>query len=316
MNIKRFLSLTLLGIFVHSLSAQIQLTPYVDGTTNGLDENVKAIVENRLRGIISANGMNSGINTPFILAAKFNVLERERIEGPPSKIVTVLEFSIAIGNGESNQCFGSCSFEIKGIGETEQRAVLSALKNVKTKNPKIGELVKTATARIVAYYEEAGPKLIAQANALVTSKSYEEAISLLSQIPMECSHYSTAVSTINNAYQKHIDEDAQQILMKAKSMWATSQDENVASDIVGLLSQIDPNASCFSEANSLVQQIGSRVQKLKDNALAYERKMAETAMKNEAELEKARIKSARDIAVAYANNQPKVEYYFDVSYWW
>jgi hypothetical protein len=296
-------------VLLQNLNAQIQLTPFVTGTAQGLDKNIQEMVENRLRGIISANGMNSGVNTAFVLAAKFNVIDKAIIPGPPKKVVTVLEFSLAIGNGKSNQCFGSCSFEIKGVGNTDQAAIISALKGVKTKNPKIAELVKTATERIVAYYEENGPKLISQANTLVTKQSYEEAIDILSQIPMECSHYATAVQTMNTAFQKHIDETGQKIFMEAKAMWATSQEEVNATKIVSMLAQIDPNAACYAEANKLVQTIGNRIQKLKDEALAYERKMEQMAMKNAADLEKARIKAARDVAVAYAENQPKVEYY-------
>ncbi len=310
MKIKHFILFALFNIFVLNTYAQIQLTPLVTGTAQGLDKNVSEIVENRLRKIISSNGLNSGINTPFVLAAKFNVIDKQIIAGPPTKIVTVLEVTLAVGNGKSNQCFESRSFEVKGAGNTEQRAIISALKSLKTKNAAISELVDVATVRIVKYYEENAPKIITSASTLVTKQSYEEAIEMLSQIPMECSHYNKAAELMNSAYQKHIDETSMKILMEAKAMWAKSQDESVASEIVSTLGQIDPNASCYPEANALVKTIGQRIQKLQDEAIAYERKMKELELKTEADLEKQRIKAARDIAVAYAENQPKVEYYW------
>ena len=70
-------------------SATVQLTPVASGTAQGLDQNVSEIIENRLRSIISANGLTSGTNTRFVLAARFNVLEKEIIPGPPSKKVPV-----------------------------------------------------------------------------------------------------------------------------------------------------------------------------------------------------------------------------------
>lgn len=308
MKLKRFLILGLFATLLIGVRAQIQLTPLVTGFSDGLDANVKDVVENRLRSIISANGLRSGVNTPFVLATKFNVVNTEIIPGPPTKFVLSLEITLAVGNGTSNQCFASYTFEAKGVGNTEQRAMIAALKSMKTKNKDISNLVTVATERIVQYYEETAPKIMASANAAITNKNYEEAVEMLSHIPQECSYFNDAAALMTTAYQKHIDETAAQILMKAKSMWATSQDEANASEIVRLLTSIDPNAACYGEANKLVNQIASRIQKLKDEALAYERKMEQQAMKNAADLEKQRIKAARDVAVAYAENQPKVVY--------
>ncbi len=311
---KIFTSLMLMA-FVFVASAQIQLTPVASGTAQGLDENVSDVIENRLRSIISANGMTSGTNSRFVLAARFNVLDKQIIPGPPTKIVTVLEVTLAVGDGFANTCFESRSFEVKGAGNTEQRAILSALKSLKTKNPAISELVANATQRITEYYEKNGPALIKQAQALVTAQDYIKAIDLLAGIPMECSHYNAAVQIINDAYQKEIDSNAASILMEAEAAWAADQTEACGSKVVGLVAQIDPNSSSYPKAQALVKKVGARIQKLHDEALAYERKLEMTKVQNAADLEKQRISAAKSIAVAYAKNQPKVVYKVR-HYWW
>ncbi|MBR4296573.1 MAG: hypothetical protein IKT82_00080 [Bacteroidaceae bacterium] len=325
MKTKRFLILSLFVSLFMSVKAQIQLTPYVEPNEQGVGKNVQEVVENRLRSIISANGMNSGINTPFVLAAKFNIVGKEIIPGPPMKVVSVVEVTLAVGNGTSNQCFASCTFEVKGAGNTEERAMLSALKSMKTKNADISNLVTVATERIIQYYEESAPKIMATANSLITQKSYDEAIEILSHIPQECSHFEAAAGMMTTAYQKYIDETAQQALIQAKSIWSAADDDPAkAEEAMNIASTIDPNASCYSEALTFVEQVGNRLKTLKDEAIAYERKkeqmeaahkrkMEEQALKSAAEIQKQSIKAARDVAVARAKNQPKTVYKI---YWW
>lgn len=313
---KKILLTILLMACVLTGSANIQLTPVSSGTAQGVDDkNVSDIIENRLRSIISANGFTSGTNSRFVLAAKFNVLEKEIIPGPPSKIVTVLEVTLAVGDGFANTCFASRSFEVKGVGNTEERAIISALKGLKTKNAAIGELVKEATERITTYYEKNGPALISQAKALITAQDYAKAISILGEIPMSCSHYKAAVTLINDAYQKEIDSLAASILMEAEAVWAANQTDAAGDQVISLVSQIDPNSSSYPKAQALVKKVGARIQKLHDEALAFERKVEIGNLKNAADLERRRIEAARAIGVAYAENQPKVVYKVR-HYWW
>ena len=325
MKTMRFLILSLFATFFMGVKAQIQLTPYVEPNEHGVDKNVQEVVENRLRSIISANGMNSGINTPFVLAAKFNVVGKEIIPGPPMKVVSVVEVTLAVGNGTSNQCFASCTFEVKGAGNTKQRAMLSALKSMKTKNADISNLVNVATERIIQYYEENASKIMATANSLITQKSYDEAIEILSHIPQECSKFEAAAELMTSAYQKYIDETAEAALMQAKSIWSAANDDpSKAEEAMNIASTIDPNAACYSQALAFVNEVGNRLKTLKDEAIAYERKkeqmeaahrrkMEEQAQKNAADIQKQSIKAARDVAVARAKNQPKTVYKI---YWW
>ena len=315
MMFKKLLCSIALLAGVVSASAQMQLTPVASGTAKGLDQNVSEVIENRLRSIIAANGFTSGTNSRFVLAARFNVLDKQVIPGPPTKIVTVLEVTLAVGDGFSNTCFESRSFEVKGAGNSEQRAILSALKSLKTKNPAISELVATAQQRITDYYEKNGASLIAQAKTLITSQEYAKAIDQLAGIPIECSHYKAAVAAMNEAYQKEIDSRAASILMEAEAAWAADQTEASGDKVVSLVSQIDPNSSSYAKAQALVKQVGARIKKLHDEALAYDRKMEQMKLQTAADLEKARVKAARDIAVAYAQNQPKVVYKVR-NYWW
>lgn len=317
---KKILLAILLMTTVLAGSAKIQLTPVASGTAQGMDKNVSEIIENRLRSIISANGFTSGTNTRFVLAARFNVLDKQIVPGPPTKIVTVLEVTLAVGDGFSNTCFESRSFEIKGLGETEERAIISALKGLKTKNAAIGELVKVATERIREYYETNGAAIISQAKALITAQDYCKAISILSEIPMECSHYPTAVQMISDAYQKEIDSEAATILMEAEAAWAANQTEEVGERIIALVTQIDPNSSSYPKAQVLVKKVGARIQKLQERAqrmeeeaIAFERKMQVTEMRNAAALESQRINAAVKIAEA-KYSRPVVNY--NVRYYW
>ena len=133
-----------------STYAQIQLTPYVSATTGGVDENNSAVIENRLRTLISQNGMESGYGTRFILAVKVNLLDRYIAPGAPPRIGQKMMVTLAIGDAESGTCFGSCTQEVKGLGETEQAAMLSGFKNIRM-TAELKQLVAESKQRIIDY---------------------------------------------------------------------------------------------------------------------------------------------------------------------
>jgi hypothetical protein len=130
---------------------------------------------------------------------------------------------------------------------------------------------------------------------------------------------------MTNAYQKYIDETAEQALIQAKGIWSSADDDpSKAEEAMNIASSIDPNASCYPQALAFVDQVGKRLKTLKDEAIAYERKkeqmeaahkrkMEEQALKSAADIQKQSIKAARDVAVARAKNQPKTVYKI---YWW
>lgn len=295
--------------------AQIMMTPYVDATIGGLDENNTQLVENRLRSIISAAGMESSYNTRFILATRINLLDREFTSTAPVRMIQKLQVTLAIGDGMSGICFGSTTFEVKGIGETEQQAMLQACKSIPKSNAQIRDLVATAKERIFSYYEANASAIIAHAKSLEQQQEYEAALNELAAIPQECSQYKTAMAMMSKIAKSNINHDAAQLLAEAQAVWSADPNPGPSADMaMSILSQINTDAKCYPQAQALMKKIEARTKAVTDRQYADDVAYRNAKLKAETTLEKARIKAVRDVAVAYAKSRPRVVYH--VHTWW
>lgn len=324
MNIKKFFSLALASFAMLPMSAQIMLSPCFDSTIGGLTDNNMAIVEGRLRNVISSCGAESGYGGRFVLGCKVAALQRE-VSG--TKLIQTLEVTFTIGDNVANACFGSTSVECSGIGNTEGQAMTSALKNIKG-GPQLRNLVNEAKFRIIDYYEKNGRGIIMKARTLITNHNWEAALFELTQIPQECSHYPEALKMMNTVYEANLDHDAARILTVAEAMWAANPYPENAAAVMATLSRIEPDAACYPKAQALIKRVETRVkainerdyqdQKAMEKAqLSMERRRMDTAADIEkrrlatvAAVEKARIAACRDVAVAYARRKVQINNYY------
>lgn len=303
-----------LAVVFFSVSSygQIELTPVVDASIGGLTTNNITIAENRLRSIISSNGMESGYDGHFVLACKIAALERN-ISG--NNLIQHIEVTFAIGDNIGNKCFGTTSIECIGIGQSQGQAMTSALKNIRGDSPNLKELIATSKERIIAYYEENGAAIIAKARSLITAQEWEEALMALTAIPRECSIYPQAVAMMNKVYQEHINHDAAKILNEARAVWSADPNPGPAAEqAMNILSQIDTQAKCYPQAKALMTQIQNRVKSVTDKEHADEVALEKQRIQANTALENARIKACRDIATAYAKRQVVVQHHYH--YWW
>ncbi len=313
MNIRKSFLAVFMALVSLPTSAQIMITPVVESAIDGLTENNIAIVEGRLRNMISANDMASGYGSRFVLACKVAALQRE-VSG--TKIIQKLEVQYAIGDNVANACFGSTSMETVGIGNTEGQAMTSALRNIKT-TPLLKAIVRKARQSIINYYDKNGPAIIKKAQGLIAVRNWEDAIYELSAIPEECSCYTKALSMMESVYKSHINHDARQILTEAQAVWSADPNPGYAADeAMSILSEIDPSSDCYPQAKALMQKIENRVKTVTDreyrDAVTIEKKRQEA----ETALQKARIKAYRDVAVAYAQRKPTTIVYNSYRSWW
>ena len=98
-------------------------------------------------------------------------------------------------------------------------------------------------------------------------------------------------------------------MAQARGAWGADPTDIGASEAYGYLSQIDPNASCYPEALSLGKEMQKTVKANWDfeNVKKYN---------DSIELQKMQIKSARDVAIAWAENQPKEIHHYRNTWIW
>lgn len=311
MKYKRLIVLTVLVLNSAFCSAQIMLSPIIDSSIEGLNTNNETIAESRIRNIISSAGMASSYGGRFILACKISALQRE-VSG--TKIIQHIEVSFAIGDNISNNCFGSTSVELYGIGNSEQQAMTNALKGIKN-TPKLKELIVLSKERIVEYYDNNAPAIIKKAMGLINNQKWEEALYELTPIPEECSHYSEVLTVMEEAYSSKINHEAAQILNQAKAIWSSDPNPGPnAERAMEILATINTGAKCYPQAESLMHEIAKRVRNVKDSKIQYEREREAARLKSQTELAKERLAVYRDVAIAYAKKKTVVNHYYRS--WW
>ena len=123
-------------------NAQINITPYISNDINKAFPDASSIFISKLNGILSANNIHSEMGeSRFILTGNWIVESKDIVSSVPPKIAYVLNINLFIGDGETGDKYISESFRVKGIGKTEEKAYLDAIKNFQTKSDKLNAFI-------------------------------------------------------------------------------------------------------------------------------------------------------------------------------
>lgn len=288
---------------------RITLAAYVPEQIDDMPVSARSILSNKLSQIVTESGLGgSAMNERFIITANVSVMSKNITPTAPAMHALSLDITLYIGDGIDGTKFSSTSVSVKGVGENETKAYISAIKGISANNGAIKTFIESGKARILKYYNTKCDFIISDAQSLASQGRYDEAFYKLSGIPeisKDC--YNKARSIIIPIYKKHRDKICQTKLMEAKTVWAASQNYEGAVAAGDILSQIDPTAACYGEVKKFVAEIAKGV-KEKDN------KEWQFIFKQQ-QLDSDVLKSAYSLGMAYANRQPQAVVY-NVKGWW
>lgn len=314
----------IIGITNNSLKAQnkkgkaddlgrIVLNSYVSPQVEGLPSSAKRMLNNKLSQIASKNGMGGSALVPrFIITPNITVLTKDITSTAPPMFALTLEFTLYIGDGIEGTKFASTSIEAKGVGKNETKAYMDAIKRINPNNPIIQDFIKQGENRIIEYYNSRCDFILKEARTLEAQNKFEEAILKLNSVPEVCKDcFDKCMDAVGSIYQKYIDRECKLNLAKAINAWNSGQDINAANAASKYLAVIDPSAACFNEAKSLSDKIAKRVSKLDQRQWDFKLKQQQ----DDVDIRKYNIKAARDVGVAYGNNQPQ-NITYNTRGWW
>lgn len=283
-----------------SVNAQIYITPFMPDDIIGTYPDAARVLESKLNNILSANGIKTQMgDSRFILTGNWIPETKDVIGTAPAQIAYTLNINLYIGDGEDGTKYISETFRVKGVGPTEEKAHLAAIRNLQSNSQKMSTFVQKGMERIISYYEQNKENIMASINSLVTKQDYDEAVYQLCLIPMECSYYMDVQSKINYVYQRVIDNRAEPIFTEAKALWAATQNAKGASQVIDLVSQIDPNASCYLDVQKFIATVNAKINLINEQAYAtYQKKLAHRQEMDKLELEAQREQNRLDAAVA------------------
>jgi len=290
-------------------AARITLATFVPQQIDQMPEAARSSLANKLSQIVTQNGLGGkASNERFIITANINVISKDLTATAPPMQAYVLDITLYIGDGIDGTKFASVSIQVKGVGESETKAYISALKSLKTTDPKYQLFIETGKTKIAEYYNSKCDFIIKEAQTLASQNKFEEAIFKLTGVPEVCKGcFDKCMDAIAPIYQQQIDRDCKLKLAEATNLWSANQTVEAGNQAGDILSTIEPSSACFGEVKTLSNKIATRVKELDTREWNY--KLKEQAQVSE------RIKAYRDIGVAYGNGQPKTVTY-NVRGWW
>ncbi len=291
--------------------ARIQLSTFVSEKIDGFPSAAKNLLKNKLSKIATINGLGGTQNSRFIITSNISVLFQEVLPGPPRKVALTLEVNFYIGDGIEGTLFSSETMTIKGVGNSDTKAYIAALKQIKTKNPIFQDFLNNGKTKIIEFYNDKCDFVLKNAEMQANKNDFDAAIATLTSIPEVCKDcYEKAMSSVQPIFQKKIDRQCKLDLAEAKNIWNVSLDASAAEKASVYLAKIDPNSSCYNDALNFSNVIAKRINDLDKREWNFKMKVQQ----DNVNLQNASIKAARDIGVAYAKNQPKVVY--NIRGWW
>ena len=187
------------------------------------------------------------------------------------------------------------SIEIAGIDKTENSAYTQALRQFNPRKPEIRSFMTSAREKIIDYYAERTPVLIAKAQSLAKTGKTDEALLTLSSIPESVPEYPSVAELMSDIFLQDLNKKNESIIISAQAAY-TRKDYTEALDI---LTTVDPLSNQFGKASKMMEQIQSTMEENERQAKAEElerlriqMEYAQKVHEDEVMLKKAQIESS------------------------
>lgn len=282
-----------------SQNCDIQLVPIITPSADGsYHPQVVNFLTNRLRVLTSqSTGISGVVSNQFAIAINYDVIDKQIVAGSPTKIVYDLNLSLYILNINDEKIYASYSKDLKGIGDNETKSLINAFRKLSVDNSEVKAFVQAGKRKVVEYFDANYQNVIRTARTLSAMKDFDAAICKLMAVPECCIGYGAVLEELKHAYQSFVNQHCNENLAQAKMAWLSSPNMDGASIAGVYLSEIYPDAACYSDAMNLYKEIQKQI--------GEEWRFVMRQWSDNVKLEQQRIDAMREIAIAYAQSQPR-----------
>ena len=274
---------------------QLMVAPVEQGeeVTDGFNE----MLMTRLTNVLTQKGIAADPSyNQFFITGKFTHFYKETLPGPPMQTAMHSMLTLYIGDAVNQQVYATESFEVRGVGNSLERALLNAMTQLNGKNQKVEALIEKGKKKILNYYDNNYPALLKKAQSAAALNEYGEALYYLVSIPECCKGYAEAYSLMDQLFTEKLTREGIQLIQLAQAVYYADPSPKGAAKAMQYLSMIDPSSPAQSQAAELAQEIKKNTKSDYDfeNRQKYNDAIA---------LEKYRIEAARAVGVAWGNGQ-------------
>ncbi len=255
--------------------SNIAITPYMpEGST--LPPDASSRLQNKMMQMVTQNHMGS-TSGDFILTANYAVIDKQITSSVPAQYIIDVEFSFYVVALEEQIIVKEFSQEVRGMGRTEQKAVINAINHLTSRSPQVRKQMTAAREKIVDYYAQRIPKLIAKAQSLSDRGEYEDALAVLTAIPECTDEYAMVAEKMTSFYVAMVDKYAVTALREARSKIALRK----YSEALDCLIAVDPMSTHFKESLGLVDEIKQTIDRREEEKLRLKLAALEKQRKEE-----------------------------------
>lgn len=275
----------------------VPIAIYFDDQAMDVPEAARNVLQNSLTRIATANDFEADLGlSQFVMTAKADILDKSVHPGPPMQITQNMGITFYIVDTHSQTKFASTYIEMDGVGQNATKCYIDAFKRINANNRQIQSLIQNGRKKIIAFYDANYQTILREAEKQASVQNYEEAITLAISIPPCSKGGAAGEAAARKYYAVYRDRMNLAILNRARALWAAGQTIGSAREVCELLSQIDPEASCYGEAQALMREVKGQVRADIDFEMREK-------YRDQVALRKMEIQAMKEVGVAYGRGQ-------------
>lgn len=281
------------------LNSRVVLSVVMPENAEKISASNFAKIKSKIKQIISKNDVAAtDYFSDFVIYPSIEIYDEDIIDAglTPSVIISG-DFSLFVKQVSTNNLYGSITVGFKGAGSSKNRAVRSGVSKLNANHPDFQKFLGSVKAKIIDYYQKNCAHFISEADKFNRSNRQEQALTTLLSIPAGTTSCNSKIKAkVIEYYKSYSNKVCEEKMQMAKGYAA----EKEFSKALSILRSIDPSSKCRSTSLNLINNMKHSIEK--EDKKAYD--LTLRMYKDQVDIEKARLKSIKDIAIAYYKNQP------------
>ena len=251
----------------------IKLTILPPAAAGDITEEASTLMVGKMMQIVAQNGIGGYGNSPvFALATVMAPTGRTTTGTAPQKMITKYTITYVVANMLTGDVYASHSEDVEGVGNSFHEATRNAVNDIKN-TPEIQQMLKTASERIMSWYNSNPQGFKAIVEDFVSKQDYETAYALLASVPQEakeCMAY--AQKRQNQVLEDMKNQKAAETLAELKNAIAAAG-EKYDPMPSGYLKMIPANFKQYEEASKLYDNYMQHIQDVRMDSIKHEMEM-------------------------------------------